>query len=703
MALDDGRSWDEVEEVPVDMAKMASRRCRRPEKIGVVVDLSHVTSEMFDAWGISPAIRYVCRNGVHGHRLSLPHFLSHRHELPPPTRIYWEGASGLWIDPVVRLSDWAYILGFWIGDGWIDSNRIGFAVENALVKRFVAELSMLPGIRTSPKISGPEDKGSKEIRVGHMIFAELLRSVFGNRPHSTTKRIPASWIISWPRSARMELLRGLVDSDGHVSVRSRGRKRIFYTTTSLDLARSLLSLLRSVGVSGSISPRRGGAGGMIGDRQIIGKDSYSVHWSAHSMAGNSKGHYGSRRHFEHAEMKFIETKVGKVETLKERPEYVYDISVDGHPSFVSDGVLVHNTATPWRLDRRGLGRMYQHMVITAQVQELVDDGFLLPVRAYAPDLPDLSKVKTKAGDYDIDAVSEIMGSDKLVGNIVDHWLRLGEGRRTVVFASSVENSKHLSERFTDAGVRAEHLDGSDDDSKRDAVLDRLAQGETTIICNCDLLVEGWDLPSLGCVVLARPTKSLTRYLQQVGRGMRPHSDQSYMILLDHAACVHEHGLPTDPRRWSLEDRPKKKKGQKTDDGAVTVQCEKCGVLRPITVEQCPACAGIQIQVFRGILHERDEDLVEVKPTYTCQKCGSSAVGLKTWGELEIQVKCRSCHETSYEVDRQAAKHASEDLRRKEYDRLIQVQRSKKFKDGWVFHRYKNLFGRWPPSAWRSGA
>ena len=364
-----------------------------------------------------------------------------------------------------------------------------------------------------------------------------------------------------------------------------------------------------------------------------------------------------------------------------------------------DAMVLGLTATPWRLDGCGLGVMYQILVATVQVQELVDQGFLLPIWAYAPDLPDLTDVPTRRGDYDSASVSRIMGSAKLVGNIVEHWQRLGEGRRTVVFAASVENSQSLVERFVDVGIKAEHLDGTTKDAERDAILARLASGETTIVCNVDVLVEGYDLPALGCIVLARPTLSLTRYLQQVGRGMRPHEDQSYMILIDHAGCIHEHGLPTDPRRWSLEDRRKKKGDSTIIDGRPCVKCEACGILRPLNVELCPGCNGVQIAVFRGLLVETDGELVEVKSIYKCKSCESTNVRLEPWRDLEIKIRCRDCRKTSYDVDRQAAKQANEDRRRKEYDRLRAIQQAKGMKPGWVGHRYKELFGVWPPRAW----
>ena len=364
-----------------------------------------------------------------------------------------------------------------------------------------------------------------------------------------------------------------------------------------------------------------------------------------------------------------------------------------------DALVLGLTATPWRLDGRGMGRMYEQIVATVQIQQLVDEGFLLPLRVYAPDLPDLSEVKTQRGDYDNESVSRIMGADKLVGNIVDHWFRLGEDRRTVVFTSNVENSKELARRFGLAGVAAEHLDGSTPDKDRDAILARLASGETKIVCNVDVLVEGYDLPALGCVVLARPTQSLTRFLQQVGRVMRPHGDQTYAVIIDHAACVHEHGLPTDPRRWSLEDRVKRKKKSEAVEGMACVACESCGALRPLHITVCPACAGVQIAVFRGLIQEIDGELVEVKSAYACAHCESSEVRLEAWGDLEIKVRCRSCGKNSFTVDKQAAKQASTERKRTEFERLRRVQQAKGIKPAWVKYRYRDMFGAWPPREW----
>lgn len=117
-------------------------------------------------------------------------------------------------------------------------------------------------------------------------------------------------------------------------------------------------------------------------------------------------------------------------------------------------------------------------------------------------------------------------------------------------------------------------------------------------------------------------------------------------------------------------------------------------------QKCPVCSAVQVAVFRGLINETDDKLVEIKSTYRCQHCESSSVRLEPHGDLEIKVRCRECGKTSYEIDRQAAKQASEQRRRAEFERLRRVQQSKGFKDGWVSYQYRRTFGKWPPAQWR---
>lgn len=263
--------------------------------------------------------------------------------LPAPTAVYFGRCKkSYFCAPTIKLSEWAYILGFYLGDGWMSGGRLAFAVEERLVDAIVASLRSLPGINLDPRVRRMAGK-SCEVRCSNSIAATLLRSIFGDvRCHD--KFIPGSWITSWPRSARLALLRGMLDSDGHEGARNR---RCYYSTTSLRLARQLLSLLRSVGVVGGMHERQPTAGGTIGERQIVGRRaSYIVNWSWFAMHGNHEGHHGNRRRLEGSAGRFREGVVRKVDRARATTSIVYDLEMEGHPSFTANGVLVHNSATP---------------------------------------------------------------------------------------------------------------------------------------------------------------------------------------------------------------------------------------------------------------------------------------------------------------------------------------------------------------------
>ncbi len=129
-----------------------------------------------------------------------------------------------------------------------------------------------------------------------------------------------------------------------------------------------------------------------------------------------------------------------------------------------------------------------------------------------------------------------MNRDDLVGDIVSNWHRHGQRRKTLVFCVDVAHSVHVRDEFIKSGVRAEHVDGSTPKAERDAILARLASGETEVVSNCMVLTEGFDLPTISCIVLARPTKQLGLFRQMAGRGLRPAPGKSNLILIDHSGA-----------------------------------------------------------------------------------------------------------------------------------------------------------------------
>lgn len=246
--------------------------------------------------------------------------------------------------------------------------------------------------------------------------------------------------------------------------------------------------------------------------------------------------------------------------------------------------LVGLTATPYRGDGRGLGGSYRKLFVVAQPRELVAEGFLMAPRVFThPVKPDLSKVRVVAGEYDQAELARVVDRGDLLGNLVDHWLRLAAGVRTVCFAANVAHSRRIVAAFVAAGVTAEHLDGETPDEDRAAILGRLERGETLLVSNVGVLCEGWDQPCVKACILAKPTKSTALYIQCVGRVLRPF-DGPQPIVLDHAGCVLEHGLPTADREITLDGRERKK------TATVSIkECPGCFAALPSNTAVCPCC------------------------------------------------------------------------------------------------------------------
>jgi DNA repair protein RadD len=313
------------------------------------------------------------------------------------------------------------------------------------------------------------------------------------------------------------------------------------------------------------------------------------------------------------------------------------------------------TATPYRADGRGLGAAYDEILVVASPKELIAQGHLVAPRIFtaAPDdLPDLSHVKVRGGDFDERALADAMDRTPLVGNLVEHWQKYASDLRTVVFATSIAHSHHIIERFRAAGVAAEHLDGETPTAERDAILARVARGETRVISNVGVLCEGTDIVSLKCCALARPTMSTGLYLQQVGRIMRPWNNER-AVILDHAGCVLRlgHGRPDDDREFSLDDR-KKRGGSREPSEATAKPCPGCDEVLAAAVRSCPGCGHV-FASDEPVPEEQGGELIEV---------GSLDPHRARWDEL-----CAEAGERGYHP-------------------------------GWARHRFRGEFGFDPPSS-----
>jgi DNA repair protein RadD len=340
------------------------------------------------------------------------------------------------------------------------------------------------------------------------------------------------------------------------------------------------------------------------------------------------------------------------------PANTYTKIIAAYPN----AALLGLTATPCRGDGRGLGGIFETLIECPQIPELIEGKYLVRSRVYAPVDPDLRGVKTQAGDYVETQLADRMDRPKLVGDIITHWFKYGERRRTVAFACSVGHSIHIRDEFIRGGVRAEHIDGSTPKDQRDATLARLASGETEVVSNCMILTEGFDCPDIGCIVLARPTKKMGLYRQMIGRGLRPANGKSDVVILDHSGAVFRHGLPEDRVEWTLDpDRrataPEHQKRQGARESKL-IECMQCSTLR-VGGKPCPHCGFLPQRPAKYVAHV-DGDL-----------------GL---------VKSGRANGVTYDRTHWHAMFA-----------YIAAERG--YQPGWIAHKFKEKFGTWP--AWGS--
>jgi DNA repair protein RadD len=336
------------------------------------------------------------------------------------------------------------------------------------------------------------------------------------------------------------------------------------------------------------------------------------------------------------------------------PAATYRKIIDAFPNAVVLGL----TATPCRGDGRGLGGIFELIIECPQVPQLIEQGYLVRTRCYAPVDPNLKGIKTVAGDYSERQLAERMDQAQLIGDIVTHWHKFGERRKTVAFAVNVEHSIHLRDEFIKSGVRAEHIDGSTPKAERDATLTRLASGDIELVTNCMVLTEGWDMPDVGCCILARPTKKMGLYRQMIGRVLRPADGKTDAIVLDHSGAVYRHGFVEDPVVWTLDPDKKAEnlKHASFSEHSRVIECSQCSAMR-VAGEACWHC---------GFLPQR-------KPRYIGYADGEL-------GEVGRDGRAGKNH---YDREQWNAM-------------LLYIAEECGYKPGWAAYQYKQKFGAFPP-------
>jgi DNA repair protein RadD len=337
----------------------------------------------------------------------------------------------------------------------------------------------------------------------------------------------------------------------------------------------------------------------------------------------------------------------------------YCAIVEAYPN----AAIVGLTATPCREDGRGLGNVFQKLIECPPVHQLVKAGYLVGTVVYAPSTPDLRGVRVERGDYVESQLAQRMDNQKLVGDVVEQWLKLSERRRTVVFATGVKHSLHIRDEFRLAGVLAEHVDGATPTDERDAILRRLAAGDIDLVTNAMVLTEGWDSPDVSCLVLARPTRSLGLFRQMVGRVLRPAPGKTNALILDHAGASFTHGLVEDPIEWTLSEdhhainATHATRGSSPEAPALTA-CPECHAVRHAG-KPCGSCGWRPQEEAKSVIFAD--------------------------GELGRVERNRSVRVITYTAEEKA----------RFYKQLLWIATERRYKPSLAAHKYKDKFGDWP--------
>ncbi len=231
----------------------------------------------------------------------------------------------------------------------------------------------------------------------------------------------------------------------------------------------------------------------------------------------------------------------------------YKLLWDFYPSSKFLGV----TATPVRTNGEGFQDLFDILITSETIKWFIKNKHLADIRYYATHTPDVSNIKIKAGDYDETELSEIMQDEAVMADLVQSYIDFATDKKMIVFAVNRAHSTKIVEKFNSSGFEAKSIDTYTSTEDRNRIVNDFRNNKFKILCNVNIFTEGFDCPDVDAVQLARPTKSLTLFIQQVGRCMRPHPNKEYGIVLDNAGLWKEHGLPKMERRWSLtgEERP----------------------------------------------------------------------------------------------------------------------------------------------------
>ena len=353
--------------------------------------------------------------------------------------------------------------------------------------------------------------------------------------------------------------------------------------------------------------------------------------------------------------------VVSLQTLARRPRrnwpiadlFIFD---EAHTHYGITGEVMENwnalkyiglSATPFT---RGLGLHYDHLVVGATTEQLMLDGYLSKYTAFGPSQPDLRGVRQSNGDYNTRDLERRMSF--ITGDIMTHFKKHAGMRKTIVFTPTVAYAEHLAAEFNKLGAAADYVNGKDSDDRRREVLTAYRNGDIQVLCNCEVLIKGYDQPDIEVGIIARPTRSLALHIQMLGRLLRTAPGKERAIILDHAGNIQRLGFPDDqlPTELCTREKGVSSVDKREEDEPEPWNCPQCHQLVPPATRECPNCGFIP--------RPRNEVVVQEGSLRKLAKVGA--------------------------VEQQEV-----------YSGLLFYADQHGYHDGWVAHKYRTIFGVWP--------
>lgn len=306
------------------------------------------------------------------------------------------------------------------------------------------------------------------------------------------------------------------------------------------------------------------------------------------------------------------------------------------------------SATPWA---KGMGLRWQDLVIPCTIGELIEQGYLSKFQVFAPDVPDLTGVKTVAGDYDESQTADVMGGKALMASVIETWLAKGQNRPTLCFGVNRAHARDIQSGFIAAGIAAEYCDAFTDPVEMALIERRFRAGEIKVVCSVRKITTGVDWP-VSCIIDAAPTRSEMLYVQKIGRGLRVNPGTEDLLVLDHAGNSLRLGLVTDIHHDTLDKTKKGKQERRPRAEKLPKECGKCStVFSGLT---CPFC-GHERKPQAGV-ETVDGDLVQIS--------GKKTAMLK-------------------------------EQKQEWYSGLLWIANQRGYKRGWAANKYREKVGVWP--------